>query len=1079
MIRQWGEQPPDETVPVTVLEAPDAVPAEDPSADIAELEFELPKPASPVLDELDPVRLRAVQDVLIDPSLVLRATRSEAGAIADFVCEDANQAAADSLEVDRGDLIGSLLTEMLPGPVGEFLFEQCVDAVASGDPLRFDDYEVGSDEGGPIRHYDIRGMPLDERMCFTWRDVSGRIHDRRALAESRNRYRLLAEHSSDVVLLLTPEGAVEWSSPSTRSMLGWDPEDLVGREFADLVQPEDRELLGSMGRHPSTVGPVTSEMRFRCAGGTYLWVAVSMGEAFDDDGVLINRVCAVRNIHTRVQVRRDLASSEDRFRTLAENVSDIVLATESGRITWVSPSVEWVLGWQPEDLIGSDVMDLIVPDDHPGATEAMAAVTRGDALELLEFRFLTSSGESRWMQVHSRSVDPGPPPHHAFVTGLQDIHDRRADRRVLDALAAVNGVLVGADDESTLLADVCRVLVDGTGFSLAWFGMGPGVDGAPAVITSYGESDGLPGTVTRAPGNSDPIGVGSTALATGRTDVRTSGDEHAASPAGSGPRGERRIRTTVGIPVEVDGRVDLVLVLDRMDSHPFQTSTSTNFDQIGHQVGMALSGVRARRHLVEALNEQALLSTAIEQAGESVMIADVDGTVVYANPATAVTTGYPLEEILGGTTAKFASGLHDKEFYKGIRETLRAGGTWRGVMVNRNRDGELYEEDSTVTAVRDDRGEITAYVSVLRNITRELKLEADLHRLRSDRDSVVAAMTGVRVGSTIEATAASFCRAVARLEDIDVARVLLVDSDEQVVPLGITGTAYLNWEVGVPIDIPHLTTVLEVTRAGSWWLPLDTPVGPDHAVAPLVAPLIETGFESVGFAPIWWEGRMVGVLTVLSRTPESLQWGEARTTVLDELSSYAGTMLGAHASRRSEWKRLRDEIRDIIDHVGFHPVFQPVIALDGGDVHGYEALTRFASGRRPDLVFEDAHSVGLGIELETACAVAAVRAAVAACPGVRISVDDAGAGYASLRHILELQPDFVKLDIGLVRNIDADPARQALAAGLRHYADTTGNVLIAEGVETQAESATLHRLGIPLAQGFLFGRPTTIAQMAA
>ena len=73
----------------------------------------------------------------------------------------------------------------------------------------------------------------------------------------------------------------------------------------------------------------------------------------------------------------------------------------------------------------------------------------------------------------------------------------------------------------------------------------------------------------------------------------------------------------------------------------------------------------------------------------------------------------------------------------------------------------------------------------------------------------------------------------------------------------------------------------------------------------------------------------------------------------------------------------------------------------------------------------------------------------------------------------------MKLDIALVRNIDIAPARQALAAGLRHYAATTGNILIAEGVETQAESATLRRLGIHLAQGFLFGRPATIIQTAA
>ena len=79
---------------------------------------------------------------------------------------------------------------------------------------------------------------------------------------------------------------------------------------------------------------------------------------------------------------------------------------------------------------------------------------------------------------------------------------------------------------------------------------------------------------------------------------------------------------------------------------------------------------------------------------------------------------------------------------------------------------------------------------------------------------------------------------------------------------------------------------------------------------------------------------------------------------------------------------------------------------------------------------------------------AAVRAAIHRCPGVRIAADDADAGYAGLRHILGLKPDFVKLDVGLVRYIDSDPARQALAAGLRHHIEPTGTALIAEGVKT-------------------------------
>ena len=90
-------------------------------------------------------------------------------------------------------------------------------------------------------------------------------------------------------------------------------------------------------------------------------------------------------------------------------------------------------------------------------------------------------------------------------------------------------------------------------------------------------------------------------------------------------------------------------------------------------------------------------------------------------------------------------------------------------------------------------------------------------------------------------------------------------------------------------------------------------------------------------------------------------------------------------------------------------------------------------------------------------------------------MDDAGAGFASLRHILELRPAFVKLDVSLIRGLDADPAKRALVAGMRYFARSTQRRLIAEGVETEAEAATLRALDIRLAQGYLFGRPAPIS----
>jgi len=92
--------------------------------------------------------------------------------------------------------------------------------------------------------------------------------------------------------------------------------------------------------------------------------------------------------------------------------------------------------------------------------------------------------------------------------------------------------------------------------------------------------------------------------------------------------------------------------------------------------------------------------------------------------------------------------------------------------------------------------------------------------------------------------------------------------------------------------------------------------------------------------------------------------------------------------------------------------------------------------------------------------------------GVRLAVDDAGAGYAGLHHILRLRPEILKLDMALTRGIDADPARRALATALVHFAAEIDSMIVAEGVETTEELDTLTSLGVQWAQGYLLGRPT-------
>jgi EAL domain-containing protein (putative c-di-GMP-specific phosphodiesterase class I) len=97
---------------------------------------------------------------------------------------------------------------------------------------------------------------------------------------------------------------------------------------------------------------------------------------------------------------------------------------------------------------------------------------------------------------------------------------------------------------------------------------------------------------------------------------------------------------------------------------------------------------------------------------------------------------------------------------------------------------------------------------------------------------------------------------------------------------------------------------------------------------------------------------------------------------------------------------------------------------------------------------------------------------------VMIAVDDTGAGYASLRTVLQMRPDFIKLDLGLVHEIDRDTARQAMVAGMVHYATQSGTQLIAEGVESEPERLTLARLGVRYGQGILLGAPSETGEPA-
>lgn len=142
----------------------------------------------------------------------------------------------------------------------------------------------------------------------------------------------------------------------------------------------------------------------------------------------------------------------------------------------------------------------------------------------------------------------------------------------------------------------------------------------------------------------------------------------------------------------------------------------------------------------EADAERSRLVTAVEQAGESIFITDPKGTILYVNPAFEVTSGFSREEAIGQKPSLLKSGKHDKAFYEDLWSTLLRGDVWRGQIVNKRKDGTLYEENATVSPIRDETGTIVNFVAVKRDVSAELILQKQL--LQAQKMEAIGTLAG-------------------------------------------------------------------------------------------------------------------------------------------------------------------------------------------------------------------------------------------------------------------------------------------------------------------------------------------------
>ena len=443
------------------------------------------------------------------------------------------------------------------------------------------------------------------------------------------------------------------------------------------------------------------------------------------------------------------------------------------------------------------------------------------------------------------------------------------------------------------------------------------------------------------------------------------------------------------------------------------------------------------------------LTAAIEQVTESVVVTDLDARITYVNRAFEEACGYTRAEVIGRNPRFQKSGLQTPWFYDAMWASLTNGLPWASDFVNRRKDGSLHTEEVVISPIRDSSGAITSYVAVQRDVTQERALAERATHLARERALIAETIRGLRAGDTPEATAQAICGRVVNLTGVVGSQLSL---------FGLDGRC---WPIGFVVEGQPDSPLVRLSEQRSRYLRGRAAQGP--WIEPWVSDpsrsydqfLNDLGVNAIACAPVRHHQQVIGLLGIYTTgSVEDVAVTEGLPALV-QFADLAGALIGRDVVERTEAGRGRDHIADVIARGAFRPVFQPIVDLRRNEVVGYEALTRFTEDANPEVLFVEAAAVGLGLELEMATLQAALvasdalpqsawlnlnatpelivageplrallagssrrivlevtehtaitdypafRAAMAALgQNVEFAVDDAGTGFASLRHIV-------------------------------------------------------------------------------
>ncbi|TET99104.1 MAG: PAS domain S-box protein [Anaerolineales bacterium] len=572
---------------------------------------------------------------------------------------------------------------------------------------------------------------------------------------SEMQYRLIFEGVQDAILVLASDGMILDCNSRSNEMFGWDKDALHGKNLTSLVSSEFSDVVMEELRARDLTDSPYEALGVRLDGEHFPVEITARHQTLNDIYVIL---VVIRDISERKHGEEALRESEAKFRNLAEKSPSMIFINKDGRIVYANEACVKIMGYSREDLYHEDFnfLQLIAPEDQENILEHYRAHLASEEVPQYESQLVTKDGR-RLSAIHATRLIPygGETAILGVVTDVSDRilaeKEQRQRATEMELLNEIGGEIASVLNLDNVLERSVKLVQERFNYDHVGLFLHNLETGFLVLKARAGQYAPLFPDEHRL-----QIGKGMVGWAAGSYKTILSNNVET-EPHYINPFPDLiRTQSELSIPITAGEALLGVLDIQSEKLNAFEDHDRIVMETLVDQIAAAIENARlyeaAQRELRErkrAEGQILLQATALESAANAIVITDREGRILWINRAFELLTGFPAEEIAGKDMRILNSDTQDDAFFKEMWETILAGRTWHGKMVNVRKDGAKYIEEQTITPVRDETGEITHFIAIKQDITDRTEAEERIEQQAEDLQLLSALNERINLGDTV------------------------------------------------------------------------------------------------------------------------------------------------------------------------------------------------------------------------------------------------------------------------------------------------------------------------------------------